>query len=318
MSQVDSATTRLICGYGRSGTTWVQDVLAESNELRPVFEPLHQEVFRDAVQYAHRYRDRDKEDPELDKYLRRFFSGDFHSLWVDYRTRMDLIMPGPGRPGRRILRRLNDARRNFFRYRPQRDRAGRIVKLIRANMMISWIHRVLNARIVFLIRHPAPVVLSQLRSPGIWRPIERIQAYQRDEQLMGAIDDRWRRALAADLTDVQALTLSWCLENSVALRQCNTSGIPVIFYEHLIENGMAEWTNIVDALELCETPGPSLIARPSQQAWGARANDEVTVRRYDFWQDGITKEQRSEIQEILDQTCMTIYHTSKSLPIRDC
>jgi len=37
---------KLIAGSGRSGTTWVLDALADANDLRPVFEPLHPMVSR--------------------------------------------------------------------------------------------------------------------------------------------------------------------------------------------------------------------------------------------------------------------------------
>jgi hypothetical protein len=43
---VERPRPRVVAGYGRSGTTWVQDVLAISNELRPVFEPLHPLLLR--------------------------------------------------------------------------------------------------------------------------------------------------------------------------------------------------------------------------------------------------------------------------------
>ena len=76
---------RIVVGFGRSGTTWVQDVVAESNGLRAVFEPLHPALLRKAGLTHADFREADDDDPDLQDYLERYLSGDFHSLWADYR-----------------------------------------------------------------------------------------------------------------------------------------------------------------------------------------------------------------------------------------
>ena len=45
----------IIAGSGRSGTTWILDVIAESNNLRTVFEPLQPYGVPEAQSYGYRY-----------------------------------------------------------------------------------------------------------------------------------------------------------------------------------------------------------------------------------------------------------------------
>src|SRR5690606_5575382 len=130
-----------------------------------------------------------------------------------------------------------------------------------------------DARIVFVIRHPAAVVMSQLRASRTWRPVERLERYRRDPRLLKVLQEPLKELLQESHEEIEACTLAWCLENSVALEQAAASGIRVVYYEHLLRRGEPEWSGILSALDLATMPNPALIGRPSQQAWGAKAND---------------------------------------------
>jgi len=223
---------RLIAGYGRSGTTWVQDVMATANSLRTVFEPLHPDAIHEAGKYAHAFRTSGDEDLELYEFLQQYFCGDFHSLWVDYRVRLDLILPSSGdlkswRSYVRCLRRIREAGTDYFRYRGQRSFENRIVKLVRANMMLSWLKINFDARIVLLVRHPAAVVLSQMNSPKIWKPHSRIARYRADTRLLDELDVRTRQLIFENLDELEAVTLSWCIENAISVMQASEHDICV-------------------------------------------------------------------------------------------
>ena len=138
-----SSPPRVIAGFARSGTTWVQDVLAESNCLRPVFEPLHPKHVPGASDYAHRYLSANEAGNGLAELLNPFFFGDYRSLWVDYRIVRRILYPKVSsfvswEGVRRYLRGVSSATENVMRYHPQRRNRERIVKFVRANMMLSW------------------------------------------------------------------------------------------------------------------------------------------------------------------------------------
>jgi len=318
---VDSSRLRLIAGFGRSGTTWVQDVLATANSLRSVFEPLHPDVFVEATRHAHAYRNSDNEDPALYNFLCRFFIEDFHSMWVDYRIRLDLLYPRPRDLSswirlKRVFLRIAKSKQNYSRYHSQRRFDARIVKCVRANMMLPWLQKNFDAQIVFLIRHPAAVVMSQMTSPDVWKPFSRINRYRADSRLLDILNDQTRELLNGRLDDVEAFTLSWCIENSVALKQARDCGILVTYYEDLLNRGQPEWRRILAALDLQVMPDNELLNLPSQQARGEQVRDLMQNYRYATWMNNIESNTARRIQNILDITGMDVYRVDQALPIR--
>jgi len=318
---VDSGRLRIIAGFGRSGTTWVQDVLATANSLRAVFEPLHPDVFAEATEHAHAYRNMDDEDPALYDFLSRFFIEDFHSMWVDYRIRLDLLYPRLHDLSswvhlKRVFSRIAKSRQNYSCYHSQRRFDGRIVKCVRANMMLPWLQKHFDAQMVFLIRHPAAVVMSQMTSPDVWKPFSRINRYRADSRLLEILDEQTRELLTSRLDDVEAFTLSWCIENSVALRQARECDILVTYYEDLLIRGEPEWHRILAALDLQVMPGNELVNLPSQQARREQAGGLMQNHRHATWMKNIESDTAHRIQNVLDVTGLDVYSVDQALPIK--
>lgn len=316
----DSYRPRIIAGYGRSGTTWLLDALAEANDLRTVFEPLHPLHVRGAREFAHRFSLASDKEESLRRFLSVFFFEPNFSLWADYRIDRMWLTPrlrmfGSIERLRRTLALLRRARQNFVQFKSRRNSKIRIVKFIRANMMLSWMKTHFDARILFLIRHPAAVVLSQMRAPHAWKPDIRIQGYCGDVRLIEHLGKRYHRLLEKQLNPAQSLTLSWCIENTIALRQANESGIPVVCYEKLLEEGDTEWARIASILDLENVPDSGIISKPSQQAWGEKAKDAMLVREYDLWMRNIADSVADDIQGILDETGFSLYRMSQALPV---
>ncbi len=316
---VEAGKLRVIAGFGRSGTTWLQDVIAEANGMRTVFEPLHPDVVRGAQPFAYRFVPPEVEFPDLHFFLGQYFFDDFHSVWADYRVRWDRLLPAPrdlfsyGKL-RRLMSRGRSAVDQYSRFRGQRRFSGRIVKFIRANMMLAWLKARFDARIVFVIRHPVPVILSQLREPNVWNPHHLLARYRSDDLLLAHLDVRLKNLLFESLDDIEAHALSWCIENSCALEQARDSGILVVYYEDVLRNGMQEWQKIIDALELDNLPLDAVIARPSQQAWGKRA-DAGVVSQYDYWLDSADRSLLEKTQRILDVAGINAYRSDTAVPV---
>ena len=156
----------IVMGSGRSGTTWVVDALAEANQLRTIFEPLHPSVSKIGSRYAYRYIKSGTDEPELHSFVQSLVSGEFRSIWSDYRVRTDRLYPTLGRLASREKLKLLVARwRKLIRQRNKyRKEQGRqpIIKFIRANLMAGWIRSEFNARIVVIVRHPGSVIASKM------------------------------------------------------------------------------------------------------------------------------------------------------------
>lgn len=315
----DKLQPLVIAGFGRSGTTWLQDSIAAANQLRAVFEPLNPDAIRGAEPYAYRFVSASASAPELYRLLRHYFFDEFHSPWADYRIIAQKLVCRPADLAswartRRILRQYERAFRYLRIYRRQRQYSRRIVKFVRANMMLSWLKQTFDARIVFIVRHPAAVVTSQLHSLVSWKPYARIEQFRKDNGLLEMLGEGSRKLLFQSLDEIEACTLLWCIENQEALRQVRESNIHAVFYEDLIRDGQCRWREITSVLGLEIVPSEELVALPSQQAWGRQAEDPAVVHPYAAWTRRIDEATTTRIQSILDAAHVDFYHVGDPLP----
>ena len=299
---------KLIAGSGRSGTTWVQDALAEVNGLRPVFEPLHPAVSDVGRRYAYRTLTADEDHPELEQFLGDVCRGTRYRMWTTYRQPGGRILP----PLRKLAT-VADAKREYRRWNklvhewPSMSAAGRrvepLVKCIRANLMLDWLAKRCSCKIVLVVRHPGAVVESQFRlgHGPVWDPEPVLDRYRRDERLHELTGGRYRSLLARRLSRIEALATNWVIENQWAIEQAPASGITVVHYEELKASHSDGWARICRALELQKVPSSSLIARPSQQSSNRSAVEAGPVEQEARWQKGLSHAQMAQIQGVLDE-----------------
>ena len=309
---------RILAGSARSGTTWILDVLVETNHLRPIFEPLHPQVVYQAKPYAGRFLESDLEAGEFEAFLRQVFTGRYHSLWTDYRIRpRRLLLPGwnsLSSPGDAYAGYLNirAAIDRYFRYKKYLGRSLVLVKMIRANLMLGWLREKFDAKIVFVVRHPGAVVESKLRIGGVsWDPVNMLDHY-RAEGVLGEYGARYRALLVEDLNPAESHALIWCIENQLPLEQAEDQAYDYVFYENLIRNGEHEWKRIIDALGLKTSPyGLSIIEYPSQQAHSKRSKRYAGKQ----WYDRLGQGDLESIHNILRATGVTCYGAYDPMPL---
>jgi hypothetical protein len=314
------AGTRIIAGSGRSGTTWILDALAEVNDLRPVFEPLHPAVSKIGDRYAYRTLTSDDAEPELERFLTDVINGRRHTLWTQYRLPGDRLMPHW-----RHVRTLAAAKREWRRWRKflgerstlatSARRTVPLVKCIRANLMLPWLVERCACPAVLVLRHPGAVVESQLRlgQGDAWDPEPVLERYRHDQRLHEQTGNRYRRLLTSPLARVEALTLAWVIENQWPVERAPSTGATVALYERLRGAGDLEWLRIVRALGLARVPTDALLARPSQQA-SRDTKSATTQSAAPRWQQSLTTGQLKSIQRILDETGFDLYDTRNAVP----
>ena len=181
----DPAETLFIFGSGRSGTTWIQEILNRHGDHRVLFEPFNPQWVR-AVgclpEFA--YLTENACSTEQSRAIDRVMSGQVRGSWVDQMNRPMI------------------ARR-------------RMVKDIRAHGLAGLIaSRWPTMRMVYIVRHPLAVVSSasalnwsdrldrRLAQPGLVRDHlgEHLDYLQ-------SLRDPWERSVAA-----------WCVDNLVVMR----------------------------------------------------------------------------------------------------
>jgi hypothetical protein len=313
---------RIILGSGRSGTTWVLDSLAEANELRPVFEPLHEKESELGKRFAYGLMEPGDCDEALERYFMDLSEGKIHSRWIDYRGRTSLLFPNPSRlltfRGRRSWRFVW---RKYLRDRPALRAAARrpvtLIKCIRANLMMGWFEQDLGFRTVLIVRHPCAAVWSQYGNNSKWDPAWALERYQSNRRLHELTDGRYLPILSSKLTKLQAHTLSWVIENQLPVERASEQGHEIVCYEHLLSNPSVAWQAVCKALDLPNVPDTRLLSKPSQQTYidaGKVREDKREAR----WRKSLTRQQLAEIQGILDAGGFNFYNVSSEEPTLTC
>lgn len=309
---------RIISGSGRSGTTWVQTVLAEANGLKTVFEPLKPLGAR-VPNYENAYLTKNSEAADLKKYLERVFSGSHRSIWTDHQ-----ILPINLCPNSRnihsmsslkgYIRRWQRLYKGTKRLRGQPEGRPVLVKFIRANLMMEWLIHNFNVKAAFVLRHPGAVVESQIRLGGnSWNPRKRLTVLLQQKQYQSQYHSAFASFSGRDLSLIQMNTLIWCMENHLPLLQASQGLFQVFSYEQLVANPHATWSTFVRCLELENIPAKEVLEQPSQQAsdyWKLQgASNSLHA-----WMERLTASDKNEMQKILDIVGIESYSMSEPMP----
>jgi hypothetical protein len=313
---------RLIAGSGRSGTTWVLDCLADANGLRPVFEPLNPRLSPVADHFAHRFLEPAGTYGDLAEYLESVTRTGHRSIWTTYRARWSRLFPGPDHLiSIAKLKLLKQRWSRFAASAPKLHLASfrrkALVKCIRANLALGWAVKVLGARTILVVRHPAAVVESKYRLSrvtDVWDPWPLIERFSRDtllnERTSGIYERFWNRKLSR----LEALTLAWIVENQYPIEHADELGYCVVHYENLVTRPELEWGRACAALALPVAPAAASTRVPSQQA--SIAQEATGEGMPAGWMRRLEDDDLRQIQGMLDITGFTHYHVGAAAPIR--
>ena len=323
----------IIAGSGRSGTTWVLDVLAEPNNLRPVFEPLNPDGVNEARAFSNCYLSENAYEPELKRFMERVFAGELKYLWPNTRF-LPRIFPDDMRPAISGMTfwnynyaLLSRYKRFFIRYFSYvRKKSFRpITKFIRANLMLDWLVENFNPRIIFLVRHPGAVAASQiaasnLKGGTVWDfygpHIQRVLfQYKNDEQLRKDYLGKYYKIFSEKLSPVAGYTLIWCIENILPIYNLQRKNNYVFFYEDIVKNPGREFDLMVKILGLEKNPDKSHFLRPSQQASLEMRNNSIAELQLIRWMKSFSQQQLEEIEKILKFFNVTIYNAYEPMPV---
>jgi hypothetical protein len=310
---------RIIAGSGRSGTTWIQDVIAETNRLRPIFEPLHPQAIPAAAPFSGRYVAPDATEPELTDLFDSVVSGDLKTIWSDYRIRPRVLLPRRGMLNSlaecsNFVSRWQNVISQYYRYRPMRAYKDVIIKLIRGNLMLSWLQKCYDSHIVYVVRHPGAVIESRLRISGSsWDPAPVLKRY-RDPAVLGILHHRYAGILNRQLDHVEAQALIWCIENQFPMQEAEKGNYALVFYEHLVTNGENEWARITNSLALDQNPhGNAIVNKPSQQAVLNRVG-RIDIKD-ETWLDRLNQRHIDSLGRILEELGVVAYRADKTMPL---
>jgi hypothetical protein len=197
----DHRSSVFLAGSGRSGTTWISEVINHRNAYRFVFEPFHPGKVRILRHFRRKQylRPGDRREEYLGP-ARTVLTGELRSLWTD---------------------RFN---KKFVARR-------RLIKDIRANLLLGWMHANFPGMpIVLLLRHPCGVVASRLALG--WRDV--LSETMEQEELVEDFLLPMEAEIRAARGGFERHLFSWCVENYVPLRQFEPGEIHLAFYEDFL------------------------------------------------------------------------------------
>lgn len=262
----DAGRSIFLAGSGRSGTTWLSEIINYRNEYRYVFEPFYPEK----VSICKNFRRKQylRPDDTREEYLepaRTILSGRLRNTWSDHLNR------------KHVVRR-------------------RLIKDIRANLLLGWMRANFPCMPqILLLRHPCAVTNSRLKLG--WRDIldDTMEQEELVEDFLGPFEQEIRKAK----TPFERSIFLWCIENYVPLRQLQGNSVHIVFYELLCTQPENELGRLFTYLGKDFDGGVySAMKRPSSLS---RRESAVVLgkRPVDSWTRAVGDAERERAAEIL-------------------
>lgn len=255
-----------LAGSGRSGTTWLSEIINYGGEYRYIFEPFHP----DKVDLCKNFRRKQylRPDDRREEYLgpaRTILSGGLRNAWTDRFNR------------KHVVRR-------------------RLIKDIRANLLLGWMRANFpEMPQILLLRHPCAVTNSRLNLG--WRDILDDTMEQKD--LVKDFLQPFEEEIRAAETPFERSVFLWCIENYVPLRQLGSDSIHVTFYELLCARPANEVRRLFAFLG--ESFGEEIYRSLDRPSSLSRRESAVVIgeRPVDSWTRAVDESQRKRAAEIL-------------------
>ena len=277
----DYRRTVLLAGTARSGTTWVSEIINHRNEYRYIFEPFNDKKVPLVKPFgARKYMRPAEENHELLEAAQLILSGRIRNRWTE---------------------RFN---RRFIANQ-------RLVKCIRANLLLKWLHvRFPGMPMVLLLRHPCAVAHSYAKQgwPGSVGPLLAQSALVEDFLLP------YRPEMERAQTSFERAVFIWCIETLVPLIQFQPGELHVMLYEHLLQEPEVEIGRLFsflgkeyDASVIAKIVKPSLTSR-KDSAISTGANP------LDSWRRKIDEEEMRRALEIVRMFGLDGIYSEASLP----
>lgn len=202
----DPAGTVLLAGSGRSGTTWLGQIINADHDYREVFEPLFPDRVKQVADFpTTRYITANDHDPALARRIGALLEGRVRNAWTDQFNRKLIAHQ-------------------------------RLIKVIRGNLMLGYIRQSFpQVKLCFATRHPCAVALSRLKlgwAPHLHELLA--QTHLVNDHLLAHRETIARVMHHGDLFDQHIVM--WCIENAVPLRELRPGDACVLQYERFCDD----------------------------------------------------------------------------------
>lgn len=279
----DYSQSVFLAGTGKSGTTWVQEIINHNNSFRVMFEPFHSLKIPLLNKWNHRqYIQEDNSDEKFLKPAASILSGRIRHPWIDQCNRKHL---------------------------PRK----RLIKDIRANLFLKWIkHNFPEIPIILLLRHPCAIANSKLKLN--WKTHNNDFLIQND--LMDHFLNPFKKVIENSEDMFDKHIIMWCIENYIPLRQFSKGEILITFYENICNSPQKESKRIFSFIGQKELPNEELEAftKPSSHC---RKDSAIIAgdNLINSWKKQITKQETERAVDILSLFGLNHIYGTESMPL---
>lgn len=274
----------LVAGTARSGTTWLGDMIAAQIPCRILFEPFNPDLVPEYRGFNYfQYMRPGQENTAFFNFARRIFTGEIRNRWIDRQN--EQIFP---------------------KYR--------LIKEIRANLSLKWLHEKFpQVPIIFIIRHPCAVALSRM-SLG-WATDRDISHFLAQPDLVEDYLGDYLDLIGSANTPEEKHAIIWCISNFVPLKQANPGELRIVYYENLCTQPEVELANIFEfihhrykPMNLRKFTVPSLTAKTTSAV--VSGSDRVTQ-----WKRKLNPTQINNILRVVNLFDLDYLYGDSHLPL---
>lgn len=270
-----------LAGSGRSGTTWISNIINYNNEYRYLFEPFHSKRVSLCKNFNYRQylRPENREQHYLEP-ATRILSGKIRNLWVDSQNRKFIAQK-------------------------------RLIKEIRANLFLKWLKtRFPEMPMILLLRHPCAVACSKIKLK--WEI--HLDEYLIQEELMGDYLSPFTSLITKSDDIFADHIIQWCIENYVPLQQFKKGEILLLFYENFCVTPHEEIKKLYRFLNKeYDSSVFNMLKKPSSRA---REGSAVLTGGdlINSWKKSITTQQLQTARLILNEFGLDSIYLDDSTP----
>ncbi len=225
----------IVLSFGRSGSTWVSDIISKSLGGLLLFEPLHPEICPFARQACYSDGYEATLNARLLPFLQDVMAAKYRKRWL---LRNHLFSP---------LEAVSQA----FVDMVWEETQVLGFKEIRANYMIDWFIEHLDARIVYLVRHPAAVIASLRRRKNFWNEFgfeshwRLFLAHVVHKPANQPLLQPYQPLINQAATQIEQETVMWAISHKLAARALARRHLPIFYYEAFYQHAFATTRKLV-------------------------------------------------------------------------
>ncbi len=275
----------IVSGTPRGGTTILAESLIKTLEIPLIWEPLQPWILNGYMNGFDKelggipYIPKDAEWEEAKAYFNAVFQGKYLS--------------------NSMIDRLSHVRNWHVN--------GRLIKMVRANMLLPWAAKNFNCKIIYIVRHPCAVISSQIKHSKF----DEVTINFKYENLLkaryGEYFKPFQDKLTVGLSQIELLAHKWALSNSIPLSENNATDWITVSYESLVTNPVFEAKRIAEYLESdIKEPLLNNLNTPSSSLNRPEASFDMN-KQLGIWKERLTQGQIDLIHEIIRDYGLTMY-----------